>query len=226
MKLYSTILVNIILVTNLTATNISESKRNCECYMDTDTVRYLIDNASDDIKGLVKEIKEHKNDLLQAGGRCLPVIVSLVGQKGTDKAVLAKAIAQESNIPFIFVDWSLLCDKYQEYADSKLLQCIDEVHSKSDGFAIVILDMPEVSINEYGETACHMLANSINRTVDKNNVLFIITANSVDKILASLRGNLGHMTIRLDSPVTVNSHKIVKKITRSYVDLVAAEYAQ
>lgn len=177
-----------------------QENRNHVNYLDEQMVRFLIDNAPEKLKELIEAIKDRKHN----GERKFPAVITLLGKTGTGKTVMAEAIAQELNIPYVIAVGSLLQDKYYEYSiEGRLVSHVNEMRAQKEDFAIVILDDIEGCINQNIDPMLRagcMFGTLIDEASARGDILFIVTANNIDQLPSMLKSRMSPAIINFDLP--------------------------
>ncbi|MCL5875430.1 MAG: AAA family ATPase [Candidatus Dependentiae bacterium] len=184
----------------------------------------LLDTMPPKLKRLFDEFKKRKG--WEAKNRfkgCRPV-VTLVGPPGTGKTCLAQVLAEELNAPFVMVNCSELGDKFQNSAEAGLATNIARARAinKSLGtdFAVVILDeiqsLTDDSVSGK-EAPGRNLATLIDKVSKQGDILFVITANSTDKLPDMLQSRISGYCFTIDVPNDKNKERAARHYFRDEI---------
>lgn len=197
-----------------------------------------MDEVKEEVVEIINLYKNKKN-ILSLGGR-LPKGLLLVGPPGNGKTLIAKAIAGETNIPFISACASDFSGMYWGLGSKKINMLFDKASKM--GRCIIFIDeidsigrsrKKKITTNEDGENTLNTLLSRMDGFNSNKGVLVIGATNRIEIMdKALLRPGRFDRHISIDLPHIEDRKKILslylKKITTSKnvnIDILAEETA-
>ena len=197
-----------------------------------------MDEVKEEVAEIINLYKNKKN-ILSLGGR-LPKGLLLVGPPGNGKTLLAKAIAGETNIPFISACASDFSGMYWGLGSKKINMLFDKATKM--GRCIIFIDeidsigrsrKKKMTTNEDGENTLNTLLSRMDGFNSNKGVLVIGATNRIEIMdKALLRPGRFDRHISIDLPHIEDRKKILslylKKITTAKnvnIDMLAEETA-
>jgi cell division protease FtsH len=109
-----------------------------------------VDEAKEDVKELVEFLRDPSR-FQKLGGR-IPRGVLMVGQPGTGKTLLAKAIAGEAKVPFFTISGSDFVEMFVGVGASRVRDMFDQ--AKKQAPCIIFIDEIESTAVKRSSTSC------------------------------------------------------------------------
>lgn len=143
------------------------------------------DEVLDDIKFITELIKNPNKG--ESIGATVPKGILLVGKPGTGKTLIAKAIAGEASVPFIYVNSSSLIELYVGVG-AKRIRKIFEVAKKNSPCIIFIDEIDSIGVkrgsgeNSEKEQTINELLTQMDGFKNRGDIFIIAATNRPDKL--------------------------------------------
>lgn len=157
-----------------------------------DLVAELLNDAPDRIEIILNRLQlADQIDDYQAQQALLTDKILLIGPPGVGKSVLAKAIAQKIDRPFVYLHSSLIANEYQNSGSQNLRRIIEDITQNNESCVIIFDEIHCLFDTKKNKNTNDNVSAALWQLLDacsaNKNILFIGTSNDLKNMPAPLK---------------------------------------
>lgn len=180
-----------------------EKEQGC---LKKEKVEHIIKNAPQEIKKILQSFSNAKkvNDEFTRN-KIIPSCIMLEGPAGTGKTSIAMAMAQRIGRPIYVIEASMLATKYKDSGSENLKEAIEQAVKKHGEVTLILEELPSLvdtkkdehrSDTDPGTTLWRLM----DRYKEDKKVIFIATANNIERLPEPLKTRFDKATVHIDYP--------------------------
>lgn len=175
-------------------------------YLKKEEVEHVIKHAPQEIKKILQSFSNSKkiNDEFTRN-KIIKSHIMLEGPAGTGKSSIAMAMAQKIGRPVYLIEASMLSTKYKDSGAENLKDAIENAIKQHGQVTVILEELPVLvdtrkdaqrSDTDPGATLWRLM----DRYKNDKRVIFIATANNIERLPEPLKSRFDKATIHIDLP--------------------------